>query len=88
MDNQHLAGIKHKGRFIITCHYPQFEEKLNLYKRLWFMANAVGKIPKKLTYEELEGLSHCYAEMQSKGVEYEDSTINQLNDIFDSKTDL
>jgi len=88
MDNQHLAGIKYKGRFIITRHYPHFEEKLNLHKRLWFMANAVEKIPKILTYEELEGLSHCYAEIQSKGVGYDDKTMKQLNNIVDSKSNL
>lgn len=83
MNYQHMLGLKHKRHFIIANHYPLLEEKNRLYKRMWFMSRAIEHVPSKITYEELEGLSHCYVEVTCNGTQYDKAIMKRISDICD-----
>jgi len=81
MNNQLLVGLKHKHHFVITNHNSMTEEKSQLYKRLWFISTSVEKVPEKISYSELEGMSHCFAEINNNGVTYDETIMKRITEL-------
>jgi hypothetical protein len=81
MNNQLSVGMKHKRHFVITNHNALTEDKSRLYKRLWFIARSVEKVPEVLSYSEIEGLSQCYAEINLLGARYDETIMKKIKEL-------